>query len=391
METCLSSIENALSVYVHFPWCVRKCPYCDFASLRIEPSNIPQQTYTDAVLRELEQRAAHSVDKKLISIFFGGGTPSLWEPKELGRVLKAISQLFSVNEETIEITVECNPSSLDEKKAAALRDVGVNRLSVGVQSLNAAHLKYLGRSHDAQKALESLRAAVSQVGRVSADMIFGLPGQTSVAWVEELQLLLECGIEHLSAYALTIEAGTQFGELHRKNRLPVATDDSFAELFQITEAVLRERGFEHYEISNYARVGQESVHNQHYWRGGAYLGLGAGAVGSLHNGYGRARRYRNEADPTNYLAHKTLQELEVFEETLSAEDLLREALMLGLRTRNGVNAMELQERLGLQLAEIRQAALQRRTARNDVVFENNILHIPQQRWLQLDSIVVDFF
>lgn len=195
------------SVYVHFPWCLKKCPYCDFASAGIRRSDVPHVEYADAVLRELEAKSEELGGRTLSSVFFGGGTPSLWSPAELGRVLAAIRGAFGRGGST-EVTVECNPTSLDQAKAAALHEVGVNRLSIGVQSLDVGHLRFLGRLHDAQTARSALRAAVAEMPRVSADLMFGMPGQTPEAFAEEAQAVLETGVRHVSAYALTIEPDT---------------------------------------------------------------------------------------------------------------------------------------------------------------------------------------
>ncbi|HEX4355832.1 MAG TPA: radical SAM family heme chaperone HemW [Polyangiales bacterium] len=253
------------SIYVHFPWCLQKCPYCDFASGTIRRAEVPHRAYSDAVLRELAWRREREPESfgQLASIFFGGGTPSLWSAPELGRVVEAIRSAFECSDPELEITVECNPSSLDERQAHALRAAGVNRLSIGVQAVDDDRLRYLGRLHDAAGALAAVRAAQSAMSRVSADLMFGTPNQTPSQFLSELDALLELGLSHLSIYALTIEPNTQFGELHRKGKLPIARDDDYADTFLAIEAKLRERGFEHYEVSNYARAGETARHNQH--------------------------------------------------------------------------------------------------------------------------------
>ena len=371
------------SVYVHFPWCSRKCPYCDFASQRIDREAIEHAAYADAVIAELERRAP--AGRPLASVFFGGGTPSLWAPEELGRVLASIRAAFDEEgprEVPLEVTVECNPISLDEDGVRRLRGVGVNRLSIGVQSLDEGHLRFLGRLHDAEGAVRSVRAAVEGMPRVSADLMFGMPGQTAGSFEEELEAVLAIGVEHVSAYALTIEPDTQFGALHRKGKLPLATEDDYAETFLRAEARFAAAGFEHYEVSNYARPGAASVHNQHYWRGGDYLGLGAGAVGAIDG-----RRYRNDPRPERYVAGGG----EVFEERLRPEDRVREALMLGLRTAEGMDAAAVRERTGLDPRAGRERALERRVAAGDLVVDGERWTVPHARWLHLDAIVADLF
>lgn len=377
------------SVYVHFPWCLAKCPYCDFASAAIRRIEVPHEAYADAVIRELEARAPALAGRRLASVFFGGGTPSLWSPDELGRTLSAIRAAFADAAEDLEITVECNPTSLDREKAAALRDNGVTRLSIGVQSLDAERLRYLGRLHDAEGALRALREARLEMPRVSGDLMFGMPGQKPDDLAAEIERILETGVTHVSAYALTIEPGTQFGALHRKGKLQIAPDDDYADGFLRAEALFAAHGLAHYEVSNYAIPGEEARHNLHYWAGGDYLGLGAGAVGCLSNDDRTAHRKKNDPRPERYLASPA--DAVAFEETLTPQDCIREALMLGLRTARGVDLSALQERTGVDPRQGRERPLARRLDRGDLTLEADILRIPRDRWLMLDSIVADIF
>lgn len=373
--------DTALGIYVHFPWCLKKCPYCDFLSLA-EPdrSALPHQAYADQVLRELDARLGQGFDSlrtaELGSIFFGGGTPSLWEAAALERVLAGILERFTKHE-SCEITVECNPTSLDLGHANRLADAGVNRLSVGIQATNDQRLVFLGRLHDAARGLTALEQAVrSRVPRVSADLIFGVHGQTPSEARDEVARVADLGVEHLSAYALTIEPGTQFGALARKGRLPQLPDDEVADAYLEVEAELRRRGFEHYEISNYARPGCESRHNLGYWRGRQYLGLGCGAWGTLDLRDGtlprgielragvRALRYRNLPSAERYLAasftHAFQNGAGVSElEPLTADTLLSERLMLGLRLAEGVDLDAVSRELGLQIEGDRERELSR--------------------------------
>lgn len=388
--------ERATSAYVHFPWCLQKCPYCDFASATIKRPDVPHRAYADAVLAELEARCADVAGDTLGSVFFGGGTPSLWDPAELGRVLKAIRAAFAREADALEITVECNPSSLDRDKARALFDQGVNRLSIGVQSLDEQQLRFLGRLHDGDGALRALEAGLREVPRVSGDLIFGLPGQPVAEAVAHIERLIALGLSHVSAYSLTIEPGTQFGELHKKGRLPIAIEDDVASAYLAIEAALAAKGFGHYEVSNYAHEGEESRHNEHYWRGGAYLGLGAGAVGCLHQStrehVGRARRYRNEPKPERYSALSGRpSELEVFEEALGPEELVHEQLMLGLRTRRGMDLAHARAVTGVDPLSGRENAVARALASGDLSQHGETLVVPHARWLRLDGIIAGLF
>ncbi len=379
------------SVYVHFPWCLKKCPYCDFATRKIDQEEIPHARYADAVLRELEGYSNAVRGRQLVSIFLGGGTPSLWAPKELGRVIRGIVGNFGGIAENLEVTIECNPSSLLPNLVSEFMDAGVNRVSMGVQSLNDEHLRYLGRLHSASQALDALKNARQYNVRISADLMFGLPGQSSQEFLSNVEQILDTGVQHVSAYALTIEAKTPFGELHRKGKLPIAREEDYAQTFEETRAFMADQGFEHYEVSNYAKPGEASLHNQHYWRGGAYLGLGAAAVGCLDGGPGKAMRWTNVADPHSYMAQVIDGVSIASEESLDAEDLTREALMLGLRTREGLHLDALARRTGHNPVQGREKSLRRRVERGDLRWVDQHLSVPHERWLFLDGIVAELF
>lgn len=271
----------------------------------------------------------------------------------------------------------------------------MNRLSVGVQSLDDVRLRYLGRLHDPAGALSALEHALAAVPRVSGNLMFGQPGQSADEFEREVETLTALGLRHVSAYALTIEPDTQFGALARKGKLPLAKDDDVAESFTRTHDAFAARGLEQYEVSNYAVPGEESRHNQHYWRGGDYIGLGAGAVGCVSDEHARtARRWRNTPDAAAYIAAATARELGVMaaeRETLVAADRIREALMLGLRTREGLDLAALAVRTGVDPRANRAAALARRLTTGDLVLDGEVLRVPYARWLFLDGIVADLF
>jgi oxygen-independent coproporphyrinogen-3 oxidase len=388
------------SVYVHFPWCLAKCPYCDFVSYAKAPSTIDHRRYADAVLNELGRREAKA-PSRVGSVFFGGGTPSLWDAGELGRVLAGVESALECDGE-LEVTVECNPTSLDEDRAKALADVGVNRVSIGVQGLDDARLKYLGRLHDSRLAVEVVKGAIrAGVPRVSADLIFGLPEQTPEQACREAMALLDLGLDHLSAYQLTIEAGTRFGELAKRGRLPLADDGAVAESFLALDEAMTARGFVHYEISNYAKPGQEARHNLGYWRGREYLGLGCAAVGfarekegaGAHAGAGSATgakgiRWRNDVSPERYEQGNVGEVLE----DLDGEALMKERIMLGLRLAGGVDLDDAQRDLGSPgWTPDREKTTAWLVERGRVVREGSRLRVPREAWLWTDDTAARLF
>lgn len=390
------SPPRPLGIYVHFPWCLQKCPYCDFLSVAAAREEIPHEAYTRAVLRELSARLPHlAPGYRLETIFFGGGTPSLWATEQLGAVLEGLLAAFAGRRAPdVEVTVECNPTSLDEAKARALAAVGVNRLSLGIQGLDAERLSFLGRLHDPAGGLRAARDAVaSTVPRISLDFIFGVAGQTATDAAKEARTLAALGTTHLSAYALTIEPGTEFGARAKKGRLPLLEEAAVADSFRAVEDELEAAGFEHYEISNFARQGHVSRHNLGYWRGYDYLGLGTGAWGTVTLPSGRLR-YRNSPSPERYQASRLLAPFEQAPEgcsvieLLDAETCLRERIMLGLRVAEGLDLAAAGEELGVApLPPERERALARLCERGQVTWNDGRLKIPKAQWLFADGII----
>jgi oxygen-independent coproporphyrinogen-3 oxidase len=377
------------SVYVHFPWCLTKCPYCDFVSYATERPAVPHAAYADAVIAELHARAESFEKKEIASIFFGGGTPSLWEPAELGRVLAAIRDALACAPQ-VEVTVECNPTSLDRTRADALASVGVNRLSVGTQSLKQEQLSFLGRLHNPQGALDAVTDALaSNIARVSTDLIFGLPEQSPDDARAQALALADLGLRHLSCYQLTIEPGTRFGELARRGRLPLADDGRVADAFLAIDEALAARGLVHYEISNYAAPGEEARHNLGYWRGEEYLGLGCGAYGFVRNELGGVR-WRNEIDPARYLERAGCGSMS--EEPLDAETLLRERIMLGLRLATGFDLEAAAADLGVVAwTDERSREADKMLKSQRLIREGAILRIPNKAWLFTDDTAARLF
>lgn len=396
MTESIAKPADPLGVYVHFPWCLKKCPYCDFLSVAAARDEVPHRAYADAVLRELEARLpALAPDYRLETIFFGGGTPSLWATEELGRVLESLLGAFRGRRAAeVEITAECNPTSLDLEKARALAAVGVNRLSLGVQGLDAERLEFLGRLHDPRGGLDAARAALtSEMPRVSLDFIFGVAGQAAAQAAEEARTLAALGTTHLSAYALTIESGTEFGARAKKGRLPLLDEAQVADSFLAVDAALCEAGFDHYEISNFARQGHVSRHNLGYWRGHDYLGLGTGAWGTVTLADGRVR-YRTTPSPERFLGSSFGRPFAVAPDTtavvepLDAETSLRERIMLGLRLAEGLDLSRAAEALGVDaLTPERRRALERLLTRGQLESLDGRLRIPKSQWLFADGII----
>jgi len=398
-EISAPRVAETLGVYVHFPYCLKKCPYCDFLSLPAAREEIPHARYADAVIAELEQRRGTLPELPLRSVFFGGGTPSLWKADELGRVLSAILEAFPRRAASVEITAECNPSSFDDQVASGLALAGINRVSLGVQSLDAKRLQFLGRLHDAAGAFAALDAAKRQAfPRVSADLIFGVAGESPEEAANEVSTIAARGVSHLSAYALTIEPGTQFGELARRNRLPLLSDDAVADSFAAVEATLEARGFVHYEVSNYAKPGAEAQHNLGYWRGEPYVGLGAGAWGTVPLGDQRLR-YRNTPSAERYLGWAEERrdidltregEFVAVTELLEPATALSEQLMLGLRLSEGFAWRDGEARTGASMwTPSRQRAFAKWSARGALREEAGRLHIARTHWLLADGIIAD--
>jgi putative oxygen-independent coproporphyrinogen III oxidase len=391
--------EPEVGVYVHFPWCIKKCPYCDFLSVPSARQDIPHEEYANAVLSEIVARRAELGRLRLRTIFFGGGTPSLWKTRQLGRVLSGILGAFAPGSSPPEVTVECNPGSLGLRTARALLNEGVNRLSIGVQGLDAQRLQFLGRWHDADQALGAVRAALeSGMPRVSADLIYGVSGETPEEAAQEVRTLAELGVGHVSAYALTIEPQTAFGALARKGRLPLAPEQAVAESFLAVDETLAACGFEHYEISNFARGGQRAEHNLGYWQGRDYVGLGCGAWGTVQRGEQRFR-YRNRPQPQTYVTTAlalrpgvpdACRALEGDSEALSADVLLSEAILLGLRLAEGLDVDAAAARTGASMwTPERERAVRRLVERGRLERRGSRLIIPKSAWLFSDGIIAE--
>jgi oxygen-independent coproporphyrinogen-3 oxidase len=327
---------SSFGIYVHWPFCAAKCPYCDFNS-HVRQS-YDEAAWIDGIVRELEWVAnAQGADRPIVeTVFFGGGTPSLMQGASVGRVLDTIARLWRTAND-VEVTLESNPASADATRFRDYRAAGVNRLSLGVQALNDADLKMLGRLHNVAEAEAALKLAISIFDRVSLDLIYARPKQTMQQWREELTRALNFGTEHLSLYQLTIEPATPFATLHKTGALVIPDDDCAAALYETTQELTEAAGVPAYEISNHARPGAEARHNLIYWRYGDYAGVGPGAHGRIHVG---GRRVATSAVKLPERWRETvLANGNGYTEmtAVTDEDAAREHLLMNLRLAEGID------------------------------------------------------
>jgi oxygen-independent coproporphyrinogen-3 oxidase len=341
------------AVYVHWPFCAQKCPYCDFNS-HVRHGGWDEVGYLDAYLAELrsaaQEVAAGGAAGPVDSIFFGGGTPSLMQPETVGGIIHGIRATFGLAADC-EITLEANPGSVEAGRFRGYRAAGVNRVSLGVQSLDPDHLTRLGRVHTVAEALAALEVAKSTFDRVSFDLIYARPGMTEAQWRAELARALALQAGHLSLYQLTIEDGTPFAALHRAGKLIVPEPELADRLYEVTQEMCAAAGLPAYEISNHARPGEESRHNLVYWRYGAYLGLGPGAHGRELRPEGRVATF-NERGPEDWLARVRATGRGLVEATaLTVEEQADEMLLMGLRLAEGVDLGRLAAVGGVRIEE----------------------------------------
>jgi len=329
-----------LALYVHWPFCVSKCPYCDFNSHVRDL--IDQDAWRQALLADLAHEASLLPGRTLTSIFFGGGTPSLMEPSTVEAVITAATDHWTPDDR-IEVTLEANPNSVEAARFADLAKAGVNRVSLGLQSFDDRALAFLGRAHSAREGFSALEAAQRNFRRVSFDFIYALPGDTEDSWSAMLAQALSLGTSHLSLYQLTIEPGTRFASMVARREFEPLDADAAAELFELTDAMTSAAGMPAYEISNHARKGQESRHNLTYWRYGDYAGIGPGAHGRR-----LGRRTVRHRKPENFLTAIRRNAHGILEDALLAPvEAADEALVMGLRLREGVDAQAIADRFGL--------------------------------------------
>lgn len=318
-----------LSLYVHLPWCVKKCPYCDFNSHTLK-DNLPEELYVNALLRQLDQHLSILNQRPLISIFFGGGTPSLFSAKAIERILNGIAKRISLVE-SIEITLEANPGTIDQAHFKGYASAGVNRISVGVQSFQDDKLKLLGRIHQRDHALRAVEAiAQANINNFNLDLMYGLPEQTLTEASQDLETAITCQPTHLSWYQLTIEPNTVF----YKQTPTLPPDELLWEMQLAGQSLLEQHGYQQYEVSAYAKAQRECVHNRHYWEYGDYLGIGAGAHSKLTQATGEIQRFHQVKQPEDYLLAAKRQDKNIT--LVDTHDRIFEFMLNALRLTDGV-------------------------------------------------------
>ncbi len=373
--------SELLALYIHWPFCVSKCPYCDFNSHVRD--TVDQDAWRQALLADLAHEAALLPGRQLGSIFFGGGTPSLMPPATVAALIAAAGRHWTLAPD-IEITLEANPSSVEAARFADLARAGVNRVSLGLQALDDATLGWLGRAHSVAEGLAALDTAQAAFARVSFDLIYARPDQSLADWHAELARALSFGTEHLSLYQLTIEPGTQFATLLREGTLTELDPDAAADLFTATRATMASAGLPAYEISNHARIGAESRHNLTYWRYGDYVGIGPGAHGR-RGGQATVRHKK----PENWLGAvaRNGHGIQV-EDALSPRDRAREALVMGLRLREGVDVARVANASGMA-DPVDWPAVAKLASHGLVASEGARLRITEAGFGVLDAILVE--
>ena len=377
--------ERAFGVYVHWPFCLSKCPYCDFNS-HVRHAAVDEDRFARAFAREIETTARRIGGREVTSIFLGGGTPSLMQPQTVAAILEAIAKHWRVAED-VEVTLEANPSSVEATRFAGYRAAGVNRVSLGVQALDDASLKMLGRLHSAREALDAVRIARRSFERYSFDLIYARPDQTPQVWANELERAIGEAAEHLSLYQLTIEEGTPFFGLHRSGKLKTPDEALARALYDVTQEICDRQGLPAYEISNHAREGAECRHNLVYWRGQEYAGIGPGAHGRLDID-GARHAISTEKRPEAWLMRVEANgHGVVVDDRLNPAERADEYLLMGLRLAEGIDP-GIYERLSGRALDPRRIANLREEGAISIDADGR-LRVTQAGFPVLDAVVAD--
>ncbi|AFE52622.1 coproporphyrinogen III oxidase [Rickettsia prowazekii str. GvV257] len=362
-------MANDLSIYIHWPFCLSKCPYCDFNSHVV--STIDYNQWLKSYEKEIEYFKFIIQNKYIKSIFFGGGTPSLMQPLIVEVIINKINNLGIIDNKT-EITLETNPTSFETEKLKAFKSAGINRVSIGVQSLKEDDLKKLGRTHDSMQAIKTIEAANTIVPRVSFDLIYARNGQTLKDWEKELKQAMYLATSHIALYQLTIEKGTPFYKLFKNGNLILPTSDEAAEMYEWTNHYLESKKYFRYEISNYARLGHECLHNLTYWNYNSYLGIGPGAHSRIIENSNSVLAIMMLHNPAQWLDAVSTKNVGIQTHSkLTNKEIIEEILMMGLRLRKGIKISTLEQRLS--------------TALENILDINNLQHYQNQGLIKLDE------
>nr|CAA6830665.1 MAG: Radical SAM family enzyme, similar to coproporphyrinogen III oxidase, oxygen-independent, clustered with nucleoside-triphosphatase RdgB [uncultured Thiotrichaceae bacterium] len=370
-----------LSLYIHIPWCIRKCPYCDFNSHNA-PDELPEKAYIRALLSDLESELPHIWGRKLESIFIGGGTPSLFSADSINELITGIHALLPFRP-NIEITMEANPGTFEQERFKGFREAGINRLSVGIQSFNQQHLQALGRVHSNTEALQAAEIATSAgFDNYNLDLMFGLPQQTQEQALQDLEQAIALNPTHLSWYQLTLEPNTAF---HKQP--PVLPEDDLIAEMQITgQHLIDTSRYTQYEVSAYAQQGKECRHNLNYWEFGDYIGIGAGAHGKVTFPDKSVTRYTKYRQPAQYLQQVTTGQARSSEQQLTDSDLKFEFMLNALRLRNGFHTELFQQRTGLTQQAIEEE-VKLAISRGLLTMNNQQIRPTEQGWLYLNEVI----
>lgn len=377
-------MKKDLGLYVHIPFCIKKCGYCDFLSF--PGTDDEKQAYVEALEKEIRSYGAFAGGYRVSTLFLGGGTPSVLEPEQIERLMEAVSHTFEL-ERKAEITIEANPGTLTKEKVRSWKNYGINRLSMGLQSVKNEKLKLLGRIHTWEEFLEGLSMAREEgFENISADLISSIPGQTPMEWREELRTLAEQNLEHISVYQLILEEGTRFYEEYADHPEKLPDEEECREIYLDTGKILEEYGFSQYEISNYAKPGRESRHNLKYWERADYLGLGLGAASMVRN-----IRMTNTRDWKTYLEccenPKTMREnVEFLEEARQMEEFM----FLGLRKTRGVSRKEFRRIFGQELDLVYEKALGKGLASGMLKEKKDRIFLSQEGVLVSNAVLSEF-
>ena len=329
-------MKSKFSIYIHWPYCLSKCPYCDFNS-HVSKEKIDQDQYSSLIKKELDHYCEVMNSKNISSIFFGGGTPSLMDPSVVYEILNHIEKKFKFDDKT-EITLEANPTSVELDKFRHYSDFGINRVSIGVQSLNDIDLKKLGRNHTSKEAIRAIEIAHQYFNSISIDLIYSRPGQKINEWKAELLQALALGTHHISLYQLTIEPKTTYEKLFKSGKLILPNEELSRELYLLTESVCKDYSLFKYELSNFSKKGHESIHNLNYWNSGEWVGVGPGAHSRIENKDGERISIINEYDPRKWQEYVKMSGFSsIKKQNLSQENIRDEYILMSMRTSKGMS------------------------------------------------------